>query len=126
MAKNIFRVSCVLFLAVGLWAAVSAGVATAPPAAFTNLQTTTNCSLVQDFCNGYLAGELQPIPLPTFGELYIWDYLAVVRKVEFPRSVNGAISDYYVGYDSAIENAAGYFWNTSPTSCHNVDCTAVH
>lgn len=100
-------------------AAVSVG--TAPSAAFTNL-ATVNCSANQDFCTGYMAGELQPIPLPNSTFQDWWSYIAAVRNTEMPRVVNNTVQNYNVGYDSAMENAAAWEWQNSPTSCHNIVC----
>lgn len=102
-------------------ATVPVSVATAPAAAFTNL-ATVNCSANQDFCTGYLAGELQPIPLPNSSYPDWWSYIAAVRATEMPRVVNNFVSNYNVGYDSAMENAAAWEWQNAPTSCHNVAC----
>ena len=112
------------FLALTFLAVVAMQAATgiAPASAFST-PSAGDVGLNPDFWSGYQAGEVVPIVLPDANYPDWWTYIAAVRKSEMPRTrMIWFIINYNVGFDSAEETAATYFWTHYPTSCGVVVC----
>lgn len=109
-------------LTVVLGCPLVAATGTAPGSAFPPFPS--NINLNSEFWSGWQAGMVTPILLPDLTMSDIWTYKAAVRVNEMPSHRIGPffVINYNSGFDQAEEQAADYFWDTSPTSCHNVVC----